>query len=130
MNCFFCNHPISIDDLYCHNMESQCWQHNVVHQINGLYKPQFAKVEFKGELKDNKVVVSYTVAPHPYANTLPEERFLAVYKIYEYQYPSTIPGGGMRTGKDQKKILELPYPPITLRPDNYQEKLKTYLLFS
>jgi len=35
-----------------------------------------------------------------------------------------------RKGNDTNTLLTLPYPPITLTPTNFKQKLKTYLIFS
>lgn len=110
MNCFFCNYEL-YHDPYC--KKDWCLQHKVVHAFIGLFEPYLYKAEFLGTFQGEYVVVSYLVTP----NKMDTEK------------PSCTVTQRTKRG-DYKKLITIPYPPITLTPFNYKEKLKTYLIFS
>lgn len=125
MNCFFCNSKLDHEDTACHNMETHCWQRHVVHCFFGLYKPQLFKVEFTGYALGKDLIISYLVTPNKNDTEVPS------LTVTERITPPYVEGDESVTINFRyKKMIQLPFPPITLTPLNYAEKLKTYLLFS
>jgi hypothetical protein len=121
-NCFFCNHPLDGDHSYCN--QPPCKGHHVVHCYFGILEPKLFKVEFIGFYQNKEIIISYLINPNIHDTHKPNMTVTHHEAHYSPDDESTA------VAYNHKEILVLPYPPITLTPSNYKEKLKTYLLFS
>jgi len=127
MNCFFCNFPLDAKDAYCLNPDSNCRSHYVVHCFFGLLDPKLFKVEFIGLYKDKELIISYLINPNQYDTNKPS---CTIIQRIPLPPPTAPDDESVTVSYDFKELITVPYPPITLTPNNYKDKLSTYLLFS
>lgn len=116
MKCFFCNHVLFNEDTYCYHPPCKDAQvvyfyHNILEDPKELYK-----VGFTAKINQRTFFVDYILNP--------SRNQKMVCQIKNIYIDKESGGAGFRT------LLTIPYPPLTLTPTNYQNRLPTYLTFS